>query len=132
MLRRVARDQLDVTIAEVMDTVCVPDNFDITEYSKDTLSDACNHLISEHGSVLETILISHFGRSNRPSYLDLVQQVCQDVTDACHGVSHDDHDHDPLKDDARVKLDRDTNEFVVLPGKNLKMPRPVAESRDEL
>lgn len=131
-LRRVAKEQLDVTIVEVLDTVCDPKNFDFIEYSKEMLSDACNHLISEHGSLLEAVMMSHYGRSTRPSYLDLVQQVCQDVTGACHGIAHDDHDHNPLTDDAKVKLDRDTNEFVVMPGRNLKIPKPVAESRKEL
>lgn len=36
------------------------------------------------------------------------------------------------EDEARVTLDRDTNEFVVLPGKNLKVAKPVTQVREEL
>ncbi|KAK7112612.1 uncharacterized protein [Littorina saxatilis] len=130
-LTRAPKDQLDVLVPQTLRRICKPNHFDISEFSKDSLSDACKHLISEHRTSLEAALVGHYRRENPPSYLDLVQKVCLDLTDACHGVTHDDHDHDPLKDDARVKFDRDSNDFIVLPGKNMKVAKPVLQSTHE-
>ena len=47
-------------------------------------------------SLMSAVLLSHYNRTNRPSYLDLVQQICMNLTDACVGVTHEGHDHDPL------------------------------------
>jgi hypothetical protein len=38
----------------------------------------------------------------------------------------------PQKDDARVVLDREANDFIMLPGKNLKVAKPVLKSHEEL
>ena len=53
-------------------------------------------MTDEHGTLMEAVLVSHYSHESNPSYLDLVQRVCHDLTDACHGVMHDDHDHNPL------------------------------------
>ena len=53
-------------------------------------------MTDEHGTILEAVLVSHYSHESNPSYLDLVQRVCHDLTDSCHGVMHDSHDHNPL------------------------------------
>lgn len=37
-----------------------------------------------------------------------------------------------MEDDAKIHFDRDANDFVVLPGKNLKVAKPVIKSHEEL
>ncbi|KAL8559147.1 hypothetical protein ACOMHN_046195 [Nucella lapillus] len=130
-LKNIARNQVTEAVTEALDKVCQPDHFEISEYSKDTVNAACQHLVEHYGPELRRELVSQYQRAKQDSYLDLVKQVCMTLTDACHGVLHDDHDHDPLMDDARVKMDPETNEFVVLPGKNLKVARPVSPQGHE-
>ncbi|XP_076458414.1 uncharacterized protein LOC143292111 [Babylonia areolata] len=131
-LRNTAKDRLEDAVSQALGNVCKRDHFDISEYSQDTINTACQHIIKNYRTELKRELVSEYGREKRSSYLDLVQRVCMMLTDACHGVMHDDHDHDPLKDDARVRLDPETNDFVVVPGKNLKVARPVSQTREEL
>ena len=47
-LRHAAKKQLDVIVPEMLHKVCKPGNFEISEYSKDTMSEACEHIVGKY------------------------------------------------------------------------------------
>ena len=47
-LRHAAKKQLDVIVSEMLHKVCKPGNFEISEYSKDTMSEACEHIVGKY------------------------------------------------------------------------------------
>jgi hypothetical protein len=46
-LRNVPRGQLDLAIPETLSNVCKPDHFDISEFSKTTVAEACEHIVGK-------------------------------------------------------------------------------------
>lgn len=61
-------------------------------------------ILEQYGPTLKEILLAEYHQQNLPTYLNLVQRVCSGLTGACHGVLHDDHDHDPLVSSSNISF----------------------------
>ncbi|XP_041363191.1 uncharacterized protein LOC121378894 isoform X2 [Gigantopelta aegis] len=122
-------DFMDVRVVEALGGVCIEESFTSADFSPDLLVKSCEYLLDGHSDIIEPLLIGHYVRHDRPSYMELVQQICIDLTKACPGVSPE---MNAQNADSRVFIDRGTNQFEVKPGDNIKISNPVKESKEDL
>ncbi|XP_005101015.1 uncharacterized protein LOC101851047 [Aplysia californica] len=118
-------------VMKALEKVCEEHRFSISEYKPQRIVKVCEFIKKKHGDELKRELVKYFSQSKRSTYLEFVQHFCLDVTRLCAGISHKIKPHED-KEDAILHFDSESHGFTVMPGRNFKMPRPIAEGHDEL
>ncbi|XP_019615029.1 PREDICTED: uncharacterized protein LOC109462837 [Branchiostoma belcheri] len=99
-------------VAKAMETTCKHDNFNRLKYVPGKYVEACLQLLETYHSTVESLLMN-------TDHSDLEQQLCHDLSDACHGAP--DHKHDPKRPTIHVD---DNGNVKFVEGTHVKAKRP--------
>lgn len=123
-------EHVEARVNKALERACDPKRFDISEYNSERIAQVCEFIKKKHGSELAKELIKYYNAPKRSTYLEFVQHICLDVTRLCAGVSHK-SPHKGHKEDSMLHFDTESHGFTVVPGRNIKLPRPVSERHHE-
>jgi len=126
------RGNVEARVNVALDKVCDVERYSISEYNSERMASVCDFMKQKHLPELRTELVRHYSQSKKSTYLEFVQHICLDVTRLCAGISHKSLHHQEHEQDSVLHFDSDTHGFTVLPGRNIRIPNPVAENHDEL
>eukprot|EP00058_Branchiostoma_floridae_P005737 XP_002591225.1 hypothetical protein BRAFLDRAFT_131414 [Branchiostoma floridae] len=99
-------------VSKAMATTCKHDNFKRLKYVPGKYVEACLQLLETYASTVESLLMN-------TDHSNLEQELCHDLSDACHGAP--DHKHDPTKPEIVVD---DNGNVKFVDGTHVKAKRP--------
>jgi len=123
---------MEKQVDQALANVCETERYSISEYNSERMVAVCEFMIKKHKEELRRELVEHYKQSKKSTYLEFVQHICLDITRMCAGVSHKAHQHHEDPNDTVLHFDRETHDFNVKPGKNVRIPKIVSELHEEL
>lgn len=117
-----SKEVLEKEIPKVLRTICDEENYKETEFNPSKVRSACKQLLKKRKTDITNALINYYSKKRQSqSYLDLSEKLCgDDVTGVC--VKPTEHGRPT---EGKVIFNDETQEFEVIMGDNVRMPRPL-------
>lgn len=129
-LKHTTNEPINKRVPVLMSTVCKKENFKHYEITPSVIEEACKLIMKNNGTAIESTLVNYYNAKNRKhhSYLDIVQTICNEVTNSCPGGAGTTEE---VPKQGGIVYNRETDDFDIIPGSNVKMIRPTKQSTHE-